>query len=442
MASTRFSIKLRAVWFGLPVLVLCCLAASLCAAAEPPKSLSWSVEPPVTPWNLGQGRWAEFVVTTAENSTIKSLTLSHSTMIDSDAGRGVQLSIDHFRLCTAKDINKCNTVLPLEAGKRATLWLTVDDDFAVQGTFKGNLYLDAAPLTEPKTLALTIQQTTPTAKTNGVLTILLGVAVAWFITIFSRGRIARDQALLPIAVLRQKLTALQETLRSIPAALSDSIPIVSKKLADQIKDLETSNLDNLQVLPPTVPGWTQSTTQVSAYQTFMQLRVQIADNLDVLVSGIETAAGRITPSLPADRLAALKTIVQTIDQLAGTLPQTSDTLRTKIQALFYEWNAQGVRAQGVGGFAESLALADSPVRSVYSIRMEIQSITMMFWLVWGTLSVLAGSAALVIFSPGFGTAADYIRCLLWGFGLPVAGNGLQQLTMSSLNTQLGVTLPK
>ncbi len=38
--------------------------------------------------------------------------------------------------------------------------------------------------------------------------------------------------------------------------------------------------------------------------------------------------------------------------------------------------------------------------------------------------------------------AGYIRCSLWGFGLPVAGQGLQHLTMSSLNIQLGVTLPK
>jgi hypothetical protein len=80
--------------------------------------------------------------------------------------------------------------------------------------------------------------------------------------------------------------------------------------------------------------------------------------------------------------------------------------------------------------------------SAFHIQMEIQTITLLFWAVWGSLSVLTGFIVLVMPDPGFGTVADYLRCLLWGFGLPVAGQGLQTLTMSSLNTQLGVTLPK
>ncbi len=444
MVSPNCTSKSSTVLVVLLLVIFCALIATA-SVADTPKTLSWSVEPPASPWNLGTSRWTEFVVTTAENSPDKkpTLALSHSTIIDSDSGRGVQLSKDHFHLCADKVDNIKGCAPPsVGLGKRTTVWLAVDEDFAFQGTFTGNLFLDAPPLTETKTLALTIQQSTPTAKTGGVLTILAGVVAAWFITVFARARIARDQALLPIAVLREKLAALQEALRSLPEPLRDSVGTISQRLVRLLGELEPSSLDNQQLLPPRMPGWTQSTTQAAAYQAFLQARAQTADSLDVLVSGIQTAAGRITPTLPAEKLAALKRIAQTIDQMAGTLPQSSDALRIQIKALFDSWNAQGIRAEGVDNFAESLAIADAPVRSAYSIRMEIQTVTMMFWLVWGTLSVLTGAAALVLFSPGFGTVADYFRCLFWGFGLPVAGNGLQQLTMSQLNTQLGVTIPK
>ena len=98
--------------------------------------------------------------------------------------------------------------------------------------------------------------------------------------------------------------------------------------------------------------------------------------------------------------------------------------------------------QVAGAPAQLLAMPDGQPLSAFHIRVEIQSITLLFWAAWGGLSVITGFIVLVMPAAGFGTVGDYLRCLLWGFGLPVAGQGLQTLTMSSLNTQLGVTLPK
>jgi hypothetical protein len=164
-----------------------------------------------------------------------------------------------------------------------------------------------------------------------------------------------------------------------------------------------------------------------------------ADNLSVIAAGIEAAAN-LERTIPPARLPDLQTLGQKIDQLSTTLPQPSATLQAQIQTLFDAWNATP-QALALGG-AQFLAMPGPSPVTAYSLRMEIQTITLLFWTVWGALSVVIGFSVLVMPAPGFGTTADYIRCALWGFGLPVAGQGLQQLTMTSLNTQLAVTLPK
>ena len=56
--------------------------------------------------------------------------------------------------------------------------------------------------------------------------------------------------------------------------------------------------------------------------------------------------------------------------------------------------------------------------SVFQIQMEIQTITFLFWAVWGSLSVVTGFIVLVMPVAGFGTVADYLRCWLWVLGYP------------------------
>jgi hypothetical protein len=434
-------------------------SANPTTSSTPKPSLTWAIDPPAPTWYLGpsQNKGAEFVVTVSAGSNITSLRVSHSTVVDADTGRGVSLSEEHFHICASPDVNHCDSVtdalkkLPGNAtgtadksqpsAAKITLWLVVDDGIVPNGTFAGNLFIDTEPVTDTKTLQLTIQHTTPKAKAWGVISIVVGVFVAWVVTVFARTRINRDQALLPIAVLQQKLQAIKQDLGGIPKVLQNSVPDTQKALATVTADLNKDNLDNLQLLPPSLPAISPSTTQAAALQNFLQTESQIVDNLNVIVTGIQAAGALAVPSMPAGTLAALQALVTSIDQLSASLPQPSDGLRAKIQALFNTWNAQP-QAQAAGAPAQLLAMPDGSVLSAFHIQMEIQTITLLFWLVWGVLSVLTGFIVLVMSAPGFGTAADYLRCLLWGFGLPVAGQGLQTLTMSSVNSQLGVTLPK
>jgi hypothetical protein len=429
-------------------------------------NLSWSLDAPASTWYLGpnQNKGAEFVVTISASSNITALRVSHSTILDADTGRGVSLSAEYFHICTAPTapVDQCAKAVegavaalkkqlsdsagaadkPQQPAGKITLWLVVDENSVPNGTFTGNLFIDTEPVTDTKTLQLTIQHTTPEAKTWGVVGILAGVIVAWVITVFARSRINRDQALLPVELLGQKLSDLQAQLAAISSSLKPDISNTLQKIAGVQKDLSISSLDDQQLLPPSLPAWVQSTTQAAALQNFIQARAQIVDNLNVIATGIQQASN-LAATIPPARLPDLQALTLKIDQFSTNLPQISATLQSQIKALFDAWNATPqAQALGPGGSTQLLALpAASPV-GIYRIRMEIQTITLLFWALWGALSVLIGFTVLVMPAAGFGTLADYLRCSLWGFGLPVAGQGLQTLTMSSLNTQLGVTLPK
>jgi hypothetical protein len=78
--------------------------------------------------------------------------------------------------------------------------------------------------------------------------------------------------------------------------------------------------------------------------------------------------------------------------------------------------------------------------TVMSVFVHIELFTALFWIVWAILAVLIGGLVLILPNPGFGGVLDYARCFLWGFGLPVAGQSIQQLTMSSINSGFGVSI--
>ena len=328
----------------------------------PKANLTWAIDPPASTWYLGpnQNKGAEFVLTVSAGTNITALRVTHSTIVDSDTGRGVSLSAEHFHIClpnaavkdcaetlkakleeVKKQLNDAagGTDKPQQSADKIALWLVVDEDIVPNGTFTGNLFLDTEPLTDTKTLQLTIQHTTGTAKIWGVVVILVGVILAWVITVLARSRINRDQALLPIAVLQQKLRAIRQDLDGISNVLQDCVTDTQKALAAVIADLQTDNLDNLQLLPPSLPAISPSTTQPGALQAFLQARSQVVDNLGVIVTGIKAAGVLAVPSLPDDRLETLRTLVSHIDQLSASLPQISDGLRTKIQVLFDNWNS-------------------------------------------------------------------------------------------------------
>ena len=175
-------------------------------------------------------------------------------------------------------------------------------------------------------------------------------------------------------------------------------------------------------------------------QNFLQTESQVVNNLNVMVM-IKAAGALALPSMPAAPLAALQTLVTSIDQLSAAprslliacVQRSKRCLTPGTRNHRLEQSGNAGPASGYAGrlAAECVPYSNGNPNHHTAVLVGVGRPQRAHRLYRASH---AGS--------GFGTVADYLRCLLWGFGLPVAGQGLQTLTMSSVNTQLGVTLPK
>jgi hypothetical protein len=435
--------KIKVTWGAIVESTLRFALVAAQKAAETGSAIKWTVEPPATPWNLDQDRWTEFRVTRADEK-LETIKLVHSTYMDTRPGRGTRLPLDGFCLCAKRDddLTKCKDSAKL-TGTTTTLWLTVAPGFREAGTFTGNLEIETDPRSDVKSLSVTINQEGPYSRAIGFSLILLGVTAAWLLLALGRGRLSRNQALLPAVLLRERVAGLVLALDSVPDPLKGITPETNLQLTQILGKLSESYLDAQQFLPPRVPSsFSTTTAQAAAYQTFLQAQSQLVDNLDAIIrEGIQPASQKYSPAIAPGDLALLKTLIQNLDRLSATIPQPLSSLQTTITTLLANWHPS-IAAQALGAAAFAINAPQPKNKTSFQILLQIEAVTIVFWIVWAILTTLAGFLVLILPNPGFGGAMDYVQCLLWGFGLPVAGQSLQQLSISSINTQLGITMPK
>ncbi len=408
------------------------------------KTAGWSVDGPTTPWNLSQSRAIDFVVVTVGGNFTK-VSLTHSSLIDSSAGKNISVPLKNLHICKALPNNddglgQCSQTATLDSGK-TTLWLAMDKDFHENGTFAGSIQLDTDPIGDTKSIPLTIQQSGGGSQLLGGVLIGAGVAIAWFVLAYGRTQVSRAQALLPATLLREKVADLLLRVGKLPQPLLSSAPITNEVLRDLLTKLSEAFLDAQNYLPPSLPSISaNSPVQLGNYQVFLQACSGKIDGLAIIViEGLEHTAQKFTPNIDPAHLKSLQDLTGSLDALTGTLPQQDATLRASISNLFKSFTQVVVAANAQ---ALSLAMPAPQPKTTVELRVQIHLITAAFWLVWGGLSLLLGIAVLILANPGFGSAMDYIRCVFWGFGLPVAGQSLLQVTQSNFNSNFGVTLSR
>jgi hypothetical protein len=250
--------------------------------------------------------------------------------------------------------------------------------------------------------------------------------------------------MMPALLLRDKLMALQTAEGQFSDPLKAKMAASPTAISKLLDSLSITSLDNQNFLPSAIPLSGPSATKTTDYQAFLTIASQKVEDLDIIVSeGLQLLAKRWNANLSAQDLADLQTAFGTIDQLSNTLPILPQTLRGQVNDALTTLNAaHAARAQALGVQPQVIPLATPGEKSFIAVRLEVQSITVLFWLIWGLLSVVVGATVLILPVPGFGSIADFVRCFLWGFGLPVAGNSIQNLTVGSLNTQLGVSVTR
>jgi hypothetical protein len=405
-----------------------------------PTAFSWTLKPPPAAWSIAKQRAVPIGIAVGPVPAT-GVKLSASNIIEQ--ATKVPLGVNDLRLCRNAD-GDCDTNLSLDANSPNPLFLRVEETFNQPGSFQGTLTIAASQKPEGDTLNVTIYQTSTTRRFWGIVAILAGVLAAWLVTVYGRNRLARDQLLAPAALIREKLLELQKTLHTAPMQFKSDTHQTGTKIDGLLDKLTERSLDSKNYLPPRVPMPYTSTLQAEAYKTFLESLNDPVLLLTALAKeGMVPAWAQFKPGMTSAAQSAIATAVSTVDALASVTPTPSvSQAQVQIQAALRRLDQElHASAQPAALAASSVRDAESPL-TYNQIRMEIERISWSVWGVWLFLTCIVGSYLLVFQNLGFGNASDYVLCLLWGFGLPTAGQQLTQLTSSSATTALGISIAR
>jgi hypothetical protein len=411
---------------------------------RPAETFTWTVSGPPAELALGWKNEASVGIVTGPVAT-RSAGLSAVQLTEESTKRPLRL-----KLCKRAPDGQparwiCARHFSLAPHQVARLFLRADAA-ASPGIYRGSITLTSPDLPagqKGEQFSLTAYVTSPVCQALGVVAIALGVGLAWWATQYAQRRIAHAQALLPAAALRERLADLEKRLPDGQSAFAGDTPAIRNRISEVRSELSDATLARLL---PSPFNPLSTATPSGEYQAHLTAQAAVVGLLAVVVrEGIEPVLALWQQhQAPAQHLAGVLGHLRTIDgEAARQAPIDLAAVRTVIQAEVDAVDALlNPPALGVNNALGGPAAAPGrPQVSSEDLLTEITVFGGSIWLIWGMVAVVAGSGALVFSNPGFGVPLDFIKCLLWGFGLPAAGQQLTALTAGSVRTSLGIAVP-
>lgn len=336
-----------------------------------------------------------------------------------------------LRLCRNPG-DPCNDEkIDIPASSVTQLWLRGAEGV---GQYEGTVTVASTEKPEGDAVPLTVYSTRRSLQVLGIIAIFGGVLLAWVVTVFGRNLLNRDQLLLPAALLRERIAALQPRLNANPTGIATP-------------NLTTTITRLLGALSPTaltaagLPRWfpvssnaLPSADQLDTYRRTLQGAADWAADLEAIVhEGLEHIWSHWNAATPAQQ-AAITAAITALDLIAAGIggAPAIDSVRQQIRTQVNTVNtALGVAP--LGGAA--------PVPKTYDqLNVQIIQISAISWALVIVATTAVGTLALVI-NNTFGSFADFVTCILWGLGLPIAGQALTA-SMGTVGTSLGVSVSK
>jgi hypothetical protein len=301
------------------------------------------------------------------------------------------------------------------------------------GTYTGSLSV-LGDSVEATSLALTIYSSNLLLKLGGTGLIVLGVAITWFLTVFLRRVSSRLDLQQPAAMMREDLESLRVRTSAAaatigggwqPQTVPGEITATEGKLA--VTALERHGLPSILTNPLSPPSAVST-----EYTTYLKTVGDRTSIIAAIVAGLERVAMSINPNATAQKKGAATQLDAYVADQTKTLQDALNFVEATLRAM--------VTPQGVA--ASPQAAGAGPELSSRQIVFRQTAISLTAWGVWGLITILVGVLAMVVTNPGFGTTLDLFKCLLWGLGVQIAGQQLQQLTPSSVSSSLTLTMPR
>lgn len=384
-----------------------------------------------SPWVLSGSDDANTVNVVTGDQAIAGLRLSNSTLAEKT--NGDMLRTQHFKLCQSSG-ETCDPIGTLAPLSTHTLYLKLTDAARANGRFTGTLAFAVNARPDAKVVTVEVDSTSLQCRLGGAITIVLGVGLAFLLTLWSRNRLERLAALRPALEARRRILDLLDRLDTAGQLAGIDYLQLRTRYAEKAATLTEQQLDDDGLLPARMPSTTA--TAVSDLKTRLQSLEQPIIGLTVIVrDGVEFLAQKWrTPPTGAnsqDILAGMQSLDAPDSAVAEDKAQE---LVAKAKKIAFPPPAAALMNLQSQSKQASVALQH--------VMSQIEVLSTGIWLVYLLLASVIGTAALVFGNPGFGTPMDFVYCLLWGFGLPTTMDKLQQASPASVSTAIGIQLPK
>lgn len=324
------------------------------------------------------------------------------------------LPADAIELCKAP-AGACETDAAPSPGAAQTLYLRYRGG-ASPGIYAGQLIIHSN-VDNSNAKSLTLYVSSPLHHGGGVTAVIVGGILAWWVKVYASNRVTRDQALLPVALYHERLSALAASLQKARSLTGAPTPNLSGAVADWVERLDVTSLEAQFNLPGKKPSAFVPTPSIpSNFTSFLtQVEAAVALLADFVRGGVE----RVLEAADDGRIPSPKVApaVRAIDDLyrPQLKPEEAQSLIRNVLA----------KAEAPEGAADLLPAAQAETRpgppSLSRLLIEIRRLNSTAWFV--LLGVTAiGTITTLVLKPGFGRLSDYLFCLIAAFGIPMLGS--------------------
>ena len=408
-----------------------------------PAAFTWSVAAPGVPWLVWFGypdtQRATTVVVTAGDYPASNFRLAQSTL--RDALGTSQIALDDLELCESAT-GSCGH-LNINARANRTYYVRLiqktGQGFWQSGKYTGSLSFAVNERPELQTVNVTLQVSSFWAKMAGAALVGIGILVAWLTSVWARARLLRLEALRPAAVLKESITMLIDEINGAIKIPGVKLNLTGMVLISIKDSLETKKLDNIGLLPPKVPGARSGGVDTSAkLKEYLDNKSQLVDCLTVVIcDGMRQLWSVWKKDIDPKVDSAIKKALNALDEVGnkvGAEVITRADAKQRVIAVLQAYQTETTPA----GVQSDLPFKKFAEPTMLQVSWQIARLSGLLWLVWGILTFIVGVAVLIVTNPGFGTSLDLVFCLLWGFGLPVGIDKLQQLGPGGIATTIGI----
>lgn len=403
-----------------------------------PKPFVWTVKAPPQRLVLLLDRQTSFAVSTGEIGAT-NVRIAYSNL--QDATTGGQLGSEHLQLCLP-GATSCGTSISIDPYKTQRILLQVAPTFLFSGTFAGSISLAVDQKVEMDSFDLTVLSTSLSNQILGAALILAGIMVSWFVSVFIRQRALRAEALMPASELGDALRRLIADTERAHKKSENRLPKTLDRLKALLASLAPEQLEANGLIPQPIPNPFKATPDPTG--TYKQFLTNLSNEVTALSVVIRDGIRRVMEKLDGQNHGeAVPVALQKLDTLAE---QVSTADEAKVSVAKIRGELEDALANGIQrGIQATPPIATPPVSTVPSLQellVQQSRLSISVWLIWGGLTWLVGVVALVATNYGFGAGLDYFKCFLWGLGVQVAGNQLQQLTPTAVSTTFSISFPK